>query len=123
MIRAQWLSIVVRRKQYVVAIQIGQRHVRRKTLFGKNQHIFRSWLRVHPSEHFAKTHALPFVIKAAPAGHAMEVAMGSNRGQRIEFLPIPSNRILDQSRYNKIPSFGVEARHRPVVKYRPFQGE
>ena len=53
----------------------------------------------------------------------MEVAGALDFGQRVEFLPVQSQWVINQSSDSQVPGVGVEPGDRSVVQDRPFERE
>ncbi len=123
MIRRERLAIMMRGKQHVVTIQIGQRNVGREALFGMHQDKLRFRLQLDQLQHFLECHALPVIVKAAPARDAMKVAVRLDLGQTVEFVPGQPDRLLHQTANAEIPPRRIKARHRAVMQHRPLQGQ
>ena len=75
MVGRERLAVMMRGKEHVVAVKVGQGHVGGKTLLGVDQNVFRFRLDFRQLEHFLKGDALPVIVKAAPARDTVEVAV------------------------------------------------
>src|SRR5262249_2061056 len=120
---AEGFTVMMRRKQYLFAIQIGERHICRVSLLAVNQNVTCGRFRMHSLEDLPKGDSNLSIVKAVSTGNAVEVTHMLNFGERIEFGPGPSHGSIDQSVRSKVPSRRIKPRHRPVLKHRPLQGE
>src|SRR5262249_56464759 len=102
------LDIVWRGKNDSTSIHVGQRNVGGEAVLGVDQHVLRSRLGLGQLQHFNEANALPLVVEAAPAGHAVEVAMCFNLGKAVEGVPAQGNGRVNQAPHAKIPGGRVE---------------
>src|SRR5947209_2384514 len=123
MIRRQRPAIMVRGQQDVVTIEISQRDIGRESLLGMYQNIFGFRFGHYQLQKFPERDTFPLVVKAAPAGDAMEITGVFGARQLVEFVPGKLQWVLDQAPHPEVPLSGVEARNRAVMQHRPFQRE
>src|SRR5437588_3992370 len=117
------LAIVVCSEQYLVTVEISQRHIGSEALLGVDQNILCLRLELHQVEHFLEGDALPVIIEAAPACDAMEIAVRPYSRQPIELLPAEPHRLLYQPANAEVPFSRIKARHRAIMQDRPLQRE
>src|SRR5882724_8271180 len=86
-----------------------------------HQQILRFRLEYYQLKNFLKRDALPAIVKTAPAGDAMEIAVRFDFGQFVEFFPFEPNRLFYQPPNMEIPSLWIKARNRAIVQHRPLQ--
>src|SRR4029077_6249451 len=87
MIRPQGLSVVMRGKQYSIAVQVRQRNVGSVSLLGVHQDVSSFLGGTNSFQHLSKRDTFPAVVKPAPARDAMKIAGALHLGQGIEFVP------------------------------------
>ena len=123
MVGRERFAVVMGGEEHIVAIEVGERHVRGVALLGVHEHVIGFRPELHQLQNVTEENARPRVVKAAPARDAVEVAADLRFRQAVEFLPAQPQRFLDQPAQVEIPLRGIEARHRSVMQHGPFQGE
>src|SRR6202521_4609502 len=110
-VRGERLAIMMRDEQHIVAVKISQRDIRGKTLLRVHQDMRCLSLWLYPTEEFPDRHALPLVVKAAPARDAMKVAGVAGLRQRGKLVPREPQRLLHQPPDTKIPLGRIKSGH------------
>src|SRR5437870_3452954 len=110
------LAVMMCGKQHFLSVEIRQRKVGGESLLGMDQHVSRARLEFHVPQHLAKCYTLPLIVKAAPAGHAVEVASTLHSGKTIELLPCPAQRLFQLAIDAELPGVWIEMRDRTVVE-------
>ncbi len=73
MVRREWLAIMMRGQKNIIAVQISQGNVCRKTLLRVYQNMSGLSFWLDPSDEFTESDALPSVVKTAPARDTVKV--------------------------------------------------
>src|SRR5262245_41109893 len=110
-IGGQRLVVMVSGQKYVVSIQISKGYIGRESLFGVDQDVRRFRLGLCQPENFFESYSLPVVIKAAPASHAMKVAVRFDFGELVKLVPGEPNGSSHNAPNPEIPLGGIETRH------------
>src|SRR6478752_10489229 len=80
-------------------------------------------LRTYAGQQFAESDTVPAIVKAAPASDTVEVAGALDFGQRIEFLPVQSQGMLNQAGDAQVPGVGIKSRDGAIMQDGPFERE
>ena len=123
MIGRKRLAVMARGKQDIVAVEVWERDVGSESLLGVNEDESSAKLQLHATENLAKSHALPSIVEATPAGDAMKIARDPHPWQRLKLAPGEAQLRFDGTVDPEVPSFGIEARNGTVVQDWPLQGE
>src|SRR5207237_4804993 len=122
-LRRERLAIMMCRQKDLVAIQIRQGNIGSKALLRMHQHVHNSGLQLHSTQHFAESHAFPFVIETAPTGHTVKIAGSSDLREPAEFVPRNTERVYHGAIDPKIPIPGITNRNRAIMQNRTLQNK
>src|SRR3982074_3411470 len=119
MIGRERLAIMMSSKKHVFAIKVDQRHVGGEALFSMDHHVLRFWLEFYQLENFLESHALPIIVKAAPARNAMEITLRFDYGEFIEHVPTEADWLFHQATHVKVPARRIETGNGAIVQDGP----